>query len=172
MCVLTICSIYWATVAVFVLCLLCALSSVGEGRDRARTGKGRGLWDDPHPVQQLRPSFSLAPSLSRSPSICSLSETSGGLWNFVFGGLCEKKKTLCKVHLFSLLPFCLFGSFSNPSLSLCCCFLLLCSLIQTSLSCCPFSQRWKDSLTSSKVYGAMYSPLRHSGNRSFQLSND
>lgn len=44
------------------------------------------------PPKNDNPSFSLAPSLSRSPSICSLSETSGGLWNFVFGGLCKKQK--------------------------------------------------------------------------------
>lgn len=39
-CVLTICSIYWATVAVFVLCLLCALSSVGLGEGGVCDGRG------------------------------------------------------------------------------------------------------------------------------------
>lgn len=89
--------------------------------------------------------------------------------NFVFGGLCKKRKKTfvestiyfrCFLFvfvkprlLFRFFCFC----FSNLlSFSLCYCFLLLCSLIQTSLSCCPFSQRWKDSLTSSKVYGAMF----------------
>lgn len=95
----------------------------------AYMGRGRGIWGD------LVPSSLIGPvSLSRSPSICSLSENSGGLWNFVFGGLCEKQKTVCKVHLFfSPLPFRLCKtsfsvSFSDPlslsAVAFCCCVVL------------------------------------------------
>lgn len=71
---------------------LCSISSVGEVGValRARGGQVNGTTDIPKKRRQ--PSFSLSPSLSSSPSICSLSETSGGSWNFVFGGLCKKRK--------------------------------------------------------------------------------
>lgn len=106
-------------------CLLCALSLVW-GRRGAGGREARPVGRPP------------------SPSLCSLSETSGGSWNFVFGGLCKKMgKKLCRVHLlfrcflsvcktsFGFVPF---GFLTLLSFSLCYCFLLLCSLIQTSLS--------------------------------------
>lgn len=104
LCVLTICSIYWATVAVFVLCLLCALSSVGRGGQWAGPTAEKGG----QPPESDDPSLCLWPRPPLAPSIGSLSETSGGLWNFVFGGLCNKKqtkKTPVKPTSFSLLTF-------------------------------------------------------------------
>lgn len=82
---------------------LCSISSVGERRGEGLEGKGGGVYgmiDIPPKKQQLL--VSLTPSLCPSPSISSLSETSGGSWNFVFGGLCkkQKKKKVCRVHLF------------------------------------------------------------------------
>lgn len=94
---------------------LCSISSVGERRGEGLEGKGGGVYgmiDIPPKKQQLL--VSLTPSLCPSPSISSLSETSGGSWNFVFGGLCKKqkkKKSLQSPPFLSLLPFCLCKTF-------------------------------------------------------------
>lgn len=133
---------------------LCSLSCGGGAR-------GRG-------PASLSPRPPLSAVLVKPVEVCGISCSVAFAKN--------KKRFVKPTFFFSPLPFGLcktsFRCFFWSSFSLCCCFLLLCSLIQTSLSCCPFSQRRKDSLTSSKVYGAMFLPLRNSGNRSFRLLND
>lgn len=70
------------------------------GGARSERGGVRGASDAPGAA-----SLSLSLGPSPSPSICSLSETSGGLWNFVFGGLCKKQKKFVESTFFFAASF-------------------------------------------------------------------
>lgn len=160
---------------------LCSISSVGERRGEGLEGKWGGVYGmidiPPKNNSSLSLLLLLFVLLPLSAVLVKPVEVRGISCSVAFAKSKKKKKSLQSPPFLSLLPFCLCKTFWSCFLillylSLCYCFLLLCSLIQTSLSHCLFSQRWKDSLTSSKVYGAMFLPLRNSGNQSFLLLLD